>query len=145
MTTIQKREQLLNELCDNGNLEDYRFTLKVILNEIHDSGCRICCVYNTTRSNIEKHSNETSYMIRISLLGDKQPLSIIWTILHEFGHFKSGPPNKACLIEREIMAWDIAEQDLEKYPELVAKKTDFIIQRELGLQSYRNSEKLKPL
>jgi len=139
MNVPDRKTQLLNELCSNGHLEKHRKVLSKILNEIHDSNCKISCRYDKIGSNIEQHREEGYPHIRISLVAVEEPLNIIWAILHEFGHYKSGKPNGETKMEREIIAWDIAENSLKQYLELLVDFDSFQRHKDYCLSSYIKS------
>jgi len=68
----------------------------------------------------------------------KEPLHWIWTILHEFGHHLSGKPTReeAVSVPRERLAWVKAEEELQRYPDLLAHRADFYALRDHLIKDY---------
>ena len=127
-----KTDRTVAEFCAKGNLENYKEILKQIFEKIENKGCQI----STREDDISSRHwfIKEKCLIQISFLQSyNNPLDIIWTILHEFGHHLSGEPNKAdegnldILIEREKLAWDYAREELFSYPELNKSIKDFEI------------------
>jgi len=143
MKVPDKKTQLLNEICNTAGLNDYRDTVNEILNEIHSSNCNISCRYDKVGSNIEQYLNHENPRIRISMVSIKEPLHVIWAILHEFGHFKSGKPNGEEPIDREMLAWEIAEKDLKRYPDLLKEKDSFYRHKDYCIATYLRGEEFK--
>ncbi len=138
------KEQLIDELCANGHLEEYRETIRALLTEINDNGAYVSCKYNEAASNIDP-SFERPKHIRASMINVKTPLNIIWVILHEYGHYLDWPRNPEHLVvQREEKAWQIAEEVLIKHPQLTPNIAGFYMHREWCLDSYyRNYGKTK--
>jgi hypothetical protein len=131
------KEQLLNELCKNGRVEDHRETIRAMLAEINRNGARVACKYNETASNLDPSLDERPELIRVSLVGVKNRLDILWGILHEYGHYLDWPRKpEDSVITREETAWRIAEQQLQQYPQLVPEIAGFRQYRNWCLNSY---------
>ena len=77
--------------------------------------------------------------IRIGFKKAKEkPIHYIWDILHEFGHYLSGLPNRhERTFDRELQAWELGLEQLKKYPELFAQVEDFEKYRENCLATYK--------
>ncbi|WP_298152237.1 hypothetical protein [Flavobacterium sp.] len=138
-----KKEQKLREFCIEGNLGQYRNELEIIFNLIEAAGCRIS-------SRTDEHSSQHVFekdgcRIRISLQKKyENPLDIIWTILHEFGHHLSGKSSvpkftKEQKIEREILAWKIAEKYIIDQPRLFTEIRGFMEFKKKCLKSYTDN------
>jgi len=48
------KEQLIDEFCAKGRLEDFRQTIGEILSEIKKNGAIVSCKYNETTSNVDQ-------------------------------------------------------------------------------------------
>jgi len=128
-TEIQRNVQ---EFCKNGDLHDYREILLELFEEIHGEGCKISARYDDdTRSSHQYH--ETDCRIRISLRKNlySNPLSIIWIILHEFGHHfdplkKEDEKDIDLRIQSEEKAWDWAHNRMLESDVLCKEKSDFL-------------------
>lgn len=82
-----KRKQLIDEFCNKCDLEAYRDLVANLLDLIKQSDCDICC------SSISCVSSYSGGIIRIGVKTKrKSNLHFLWEILHEYGHFLSGPP-----------------------------------------------------
>ena len=136
----EKKQRKLDEFCSEGNLEHYREELRVIFDMIELGGCNIS-------SRTDEHSSQHSFskegcMIRVSLKSCyDDPLDIIWTILHEYGHHLSGMSAVGRLsrehkLDRERKAWDHAEKLLPQFPRLFQNKEAFNHYREQCLNTY---------
>jgi len=113
--TRNPKEQLVNALCANGHLEIYRETINDLLDEINAAGATVSC-NNVAALNIDPSEDRPSH-IRVSMIQVKIPLNIVWNILHEFGHYQDYPrAPEHSTIQREITAWELAEQLVIKYP-----------------------------
>src|SRR5438105_312416 len=140
---ISKRELLINEFCFKAKLSNFREFLTSIITEIENSDCKIGC------NDIERTSvlrpTENGYLIHIGLI-EKEPLHVLWDILHEFGHFQSGhKENHEIEYKREIEAWGFAHLKMMKYAELVPHENNFKLYKEDCVASYRKyfQEKFK--
>lgn len=131
-----KRERLIDEICDNAQLQDYRATLTQLVAMIEDDWCKVYADYSRKASSYNVTIDEAP-IIRISLLVVKEPINVIWRLLHEYGHHLSGPRYPAdTKIFREELAWKYAEPLLEKYPELLKRKVEFDQCRDHDLGTY---------
>lgn len=138
MTSLQftPKEQLVNELCANGNLEKFRETIKKMLTDIYQKGAKVSCKYNEAASNIDRSLDRPKH-IRVSMIQVKDPLNIIWNILHEYGHYLDWPRIvDHTVIQREENAWKKAEIEINKYPELIKEMESFKNHRDWCLQTY---------
>ena len=125
-----KEKKLVDEFCAKGSLHEYSEILYSIFERIKEAGCRISAREDSAISN---HDFETDKcQIRISLLKVyDDPLEIIWTILHEFGHHLSGRIDRAKLddpifrMAREQEAWDRARIEVLIYPVLADNISHF--------------------
>ena len=134
---LQKKSRLLNEICDVGMLEEYRNVVDVLLEMIIKKGCRISIRYDVEYSNIVDAVDHGSH-IRVSLKNVKDPLDIIWKLLHEYGHFLSGKTkSNTSILEREELAWRYADEIVKSFPELLAHKEAYNKCKELCLNTYR--------
>lgn len=139
----EPRNQLINEICKNGLLEEYRDTIRAILEEIFANGAKVSCKYNETASNIDR-DRVRPYHIRVSMIEVKHPLNIIWNILHEYGHYLDWPVKQEdSRIDREKTAWRYAEQMLPKYPKLLDGIAYFEHHKNWCLSTYYAAEKVR--
>lgn len=131
-----KIERLTDEICTVGNLEEYRNQTRSILDMITDSGCTVSTRYDVSYSNIEDYI-EGSNHIRVSMVNGDEPLTILWSLLHEFGHFLSGKKSADdSIVRREELAWRHADELLKKYPELLSKIDNYNAFKNKCLKSY---------
>ncbi|MEO8402992.1 MAG: hypothetical protein ABI480_00295 [Chitinophagaceae bacterium] len=143
MMLNSKEMQTLDEFCENGKLNDYRSLLTQIFERIIMGKCKIAAQYNCNKS---LHSFDlNSCIIRISLSKTyNNPIEIIWTLFHEFGHHKSGKIDKKLLdpvttLRREQEAWDLARQEILIYPELLATLSEFEKYKQKCLEGYEKA------
>lgn len=130
-------DRLIDELCHNGDLEDYRETIRDILSVITATGIKVSTRYDVSFSNIESPTDNIT-RIRVSLKNVKAPLNIIWQLLHEFGHFLSGKAKPGdTLLFREELAWQFADKLLGDFPALTAHKKEYEKHKLECLNSYR--------
>lgn len=135
--TPDRKEQLINELCKNGNLEDHRETIRAMLAEINSNGARVSCKYNVAASNLDPSLNERPTLIRVSMIDVKNRLDILWVMLHEYGHYLDWPRKpEDTIVTREETAWKIAERELQKYSHLIPEISSFKKYRDWCLMTY---------
>jgi hypothetical protein len=127
--------RLLDEICKNGTLEDYRTTLDNILTTIHQSGCKVSTKYNESTSSFERY-REVPARIRIRLAKIERPLDVIWELLHEYGHFLSQNKKALSKVEREELAWEHADRLLPEYPDLLKKLDEYTEHKTRCLSTY---------
>ncbi len=133
MQEVKKIDKLVNEICHKANVECYRATIKTILESIYGHGAVVSCTEHSSASSIYKNH------IRLSTVEIKVPVNIIWSLLHEFGHYLDGPRQPEHIqLDREINAWKIAETWVDKYPQLILKKSSFKEFRAWCMNSYYN-------
>ncbi|MCW3102443.1 MAG: hypothetical protein JWO09_883 [Bacteroidetes bacterium] len=130
-----KVARTIEEIIKIGRLQKYSQEVSLIINKIHDQGCFLSPHYISQQS---WFSYEDSVpRIRLSLV-NKEPLHVIWDILHEFGHFLSGKTEiQGPDYKREILAWEWAQKELILYPSLQSLMKDFEEYREGCLESYK--------
>ena len=134
---IDKIEKLNHEICSKGNLSQYENTVGKILSAIYDAKCTISCCDICEKSRIEHSMSKTHIRIGFKKAKEK-PIHYIWDILHEFGHYLSGLPNRhERTFDRELQAWELGLEQLKKYPELFAQVEDFEKYRENCLATYK--------
>lgn len=134
--------RLLDEFCDKGKLEPHRETLFQILSDIHENGCKVSARYDADYSNIDPNTVKPNH-IRISLSKVSKPLDVIWILLHEYGHYLSGPrKTQDTKIYREELAWQLADNELKKYVNLHSEMESYETCKNKCLQSYYNKFKL---
>jgi len=72
----------------------------------------------------------------------KDPMEIIWSAFHEWGHLSQPPQteeirlNPQLTYNRESEAWDIAEIKLKEFPHLVPELAKFYAHRDYCLSDY---------
>ncbi|TXI95277.1 MAG: hypothetical protein E6Q35_09950 [Chryseobacterium cucumeris] len=137
MNTIIKRIKLIDEFCKNGKLEPFRELMTKILDEIQDRGVQVSIRYDVDFSNFEDFASDENKRIRISLKNVKDPLEVIWVLLHEYGHFLSHTrQNNDSPIAREELAWEKAEEVIKNYSELNEFSISFESCKKRCLNSY---------
>lgn len=140
---INNKQQKLNEFCKVGYLEPYRNELSDIFDLIDSEDCNISSRTDEFSSQ-HIYDNETC-RIRISLQRRyDDPIEIVWTILHEFGHHCSGRAprvrlNKEQKVIREQLAWEYAEDMLCQFPKLLERKQEFISYMQKCLSTYQTN------
>lgn len=136
---MEKTSLLLQELIKFGKLEDYAAELQDIIERIRQDDCEISTIYNDKCSRLE-FSKIKSFKNRIRLsLADIRlhPLDLIWDLLHEFGHHQSGlKQDNDIELEREELAWKLAEIELAKYPRLAEEIESFNLRKASCLKTY---------
>lgn len=131
-----RRQQLLDEFCDRGQLEEYRQVLDQIFNTIYAVGVKISARYDVEFSNFEAYDNQDE-RIRISLKNVDIPLDVIWILFHEFGHFQSDKKKPTDTeIYREELAWGYADITFGQYPELSEKIDSYELCKKRCLNTY---------
>jgi len=74
----------------------------------------------------------------------KDPLDIIWSIFHEWGHLSQPPQSEEIRLDpqltynRESDAWDKAEKKLNEYPTLTPFIGKFYLYRNFCLNDYQS-------
>ncbi|MEO6729830.1 MAG: hypothetical protein ABIN01_01340 [Ferruginibacter sp.] len=141
-----RKEQKINEFCKEGNLEDFREVLALIIEEMEKSGCRIYARYNENRSSHEFFVKDCCMRICLKDIYN-EPVELIWTILHEFGHHLSGRVkfdeiDSSTKINREKIAWEKARPFVLKFPLLAEKIKKFDSYAEECLKGYINGLKI---
>jgi hypothetical protein len=127
------------ELCEKANLHKFNRTIKKIITEILDSGCKYGIVDIAYRTAIER-SSDSGRIIRLKIEKNEPPIWALWKLLHEFGHYQSGEKKLGDkTMYREMLAWKYAETNVKKYPTLIPFIEDFYKRREYCLESYRKS------
>ena len=133
------RPRILDEICARAKLESsYRSVLERIIIRIEEDGCSVM-----TRDDIKSSSYQPYIdrepIIRVSLKNVGEPLNVIWRLLHEYGHYLSGPLEPGNLpLQREELAWKQSDQLVQEYPELLLKIDDYERCKEHDLNTYRN-------
>lgn len=136
MVTLSKLQRNTQEFIREGKLHEYSDEVTAIIKKIDLEGCGISCHYLSEPSS-HSFGPEGCY-IRIAMMNKLQPMHVVWDLLHEYGHFLSGPPiTKGPELEREILAWAFAEKELELYPRLKLFSANFNAYREECLIGYR--------
>lgn len=132
------RPRLLEEICTLGKIDEtYHATLEAIILRIEKDGCQVMTRTDISSSTYEAYPNGLR-IARVSLKDVDDPMNIIWRLLHEYGHYKSGERNNSDrTIDREERAWKEAERLIADYPDLLARKDHFTQCREHDLGTYR--------
>lgn len=137
---ISKKEQTLNEFCKVGKLESFRDLLIQLFEIIEKSGCRISSRYEKLTSSHEFEIKGCCMRICLREIYS-DPIEIIWTILHEFGHHISGKPalsidSLLTKISREKIAWELGRPIAMQFPSLAIKIDSFDKYAEACIQTY---------
>jgi hypothetical protein len=139
------------EICVNGNVLDYQAEITLIVQAIIGEGCEICCNYVNDCSRLEQTLDDTRpNRIWISVRKVRAtPIHIVWDIMHEFGHHRSGRPEREEVedpvrrLRREEIAWDKALKQLEDFPTLKLGMADFLDYKDFCLFQYRKAAQNK--
>jgi hypothetical protein len=142
MFIVDKKRQLKDELIDKGKLTLFENTISAIVDKIYATpNCVLSCVDLDDVSLNEQSEEDGSHRshIRIGLKDRKgDPITVIWDILHEYGHHLTGMPKQGDLkLKREELAWEKAYEEFQNYPELQSHKESLNDYRELCLNNYR--------
>jgi hypothetical protein len=129
--------RLLDEICAKAKLESlFRPVLEKIIIRIEEGGCTVMTRYDISSSSYQPYREP---IIRVSLKNVGEPLNVIWRLLHEYGHYLSGPLKPGDLpLQREELAWKQADQLVQEYPELILRMEDYKRCKEHDLNTYRN-------
>jgi len=129
--------RLLEEFCREGNLHNYRFSLVKIFAAIDLNPCKISCQYISPASSITFLPEGP--IIRVAIKGRKNPLHIIWDLLHEYGHFVIGPNetnDKNKMAVNEYHAWKFVSKMMARLPELDRYKIEYEQYKQECLSTY---------
>ena len=131
-----KAIQLTREICYRTKSDNLFDIIHTIVSDIcqHRVGIVITDYYETTSIEFSK-SEFYDAIIRLKIKDDETTEQVLWNILHEYGHFLSGKPDKIS-ITREIEAWNKAYLVLLKYPQLVSLEQSFFGHQEICLGTY---------
>ncbi|QJB35918.1 hypothetical protein HF329_33255 [Chitinophaga oryzae] len=143
---VKQNPRTVDEVCKKGQLEEHRDTIKAIFTLINEKGCKIATRYERPTSSVD-WSAADGPIIRLNLLSNKEPIHIIWSLLHEYGHFLSGKPATARLdddqqMAREVLAWEHADQQLIEFPELCECRQAYHQYRAACLKTYEDKRKM---
>lgn len=139
---VQQNPRLLDEICANGKLEEFRDTIKEILDEIHQRGCKVSTQYVRPTSSFEWYTPHPP-MIRVKMHLNDQPLHIVWALLHEYGHFLSGKRQASDeKMGRENLAWKHADKLVSQFPQLSKHNASYSKYRKTCLKTYEEGLQL---
>lgn len=131
-----KTNQLVREiysLTGSNNLSDIFCS---VISAITDKNVSISISQLYERSSIQyNNTGKYSAIIRIKVEKNSQEKQVLWNILHEYGHFLSGPTNNPN-ITREIEAWNKAYCVLTNYGELISLEQSFFEYQVSCLRTY---------
>jgi hypothetical protein len=127
---------VIDEICERGNLDEYRDEVSSIVKTIESMGFGVAPRYDISSSSIIW---EPYKAIRPSL--KQEGLTIIWDTLHEFGHLLDGvSKGDIGTIVRENSAWERAREEAYKFPKLKDAIEDFEKRRKHCLETYNKTE-----
>ncbi len=117
--TIKELQAYVKSKPHNDKISD-------IVQEIEEEGCRVTNQLRWVESSHslpKKLPLKGNSLMRISLLRNHPDndirLRVVWTIFHEYGHYKSGLPDDPMPIDerdrREILAWKLGIKMARKY------------------------------
>jgi hypothetical protein len=141
-----KQDLKKKEFLTKTGLAEYSNTLFLIIDRILEDGCEISCDDRAKCSRCSQRTDDLNIADHIYIgfgRPREKPLHFAWEMLHEFGHHLSGKPRPVedGTLAREELAWDYAEKELTRYPDLAAQIDDFITYRKFCLDSYRNPKR----
>ncbi|HXT83171.1 MAG TPA: hypothetical protein VN704_02395 [Verrucomicrobiae bacterium] len=123
---VFETEKIVNEICDLGRLEEFRPEVIHLINEL----TKKCFDIKISNVPVKQHGSETSInwdnrQLKLNMNTESKGLDLFWDLLHEYGHFIDGIPEKEeeKSLKREVSAW------LNAYDKF----------NELGLQKHRES------
>jgi hypothetical protein len=118
-----KIENTVNNLCEIGELEDFKLVIFKGVLEAKRNGAKFRIITASGREvdNIEPNY-DTNGFINLSITKMNKGLSFLWTLFHEIGHACDPTELKKPSLEREQYAWnkakdllkDILSKDREK-------------------------------
>lgn len=127
-------------------LKEYENVLFELLKTFYDKESRIVIELTWDTSELEQTQyNKTSknYVLHVGIKNRVNPMEIIWSILHEYGHLQQNPPTLEeqtyCTEEkynRECGAWKIGEKKFYEFKELLGFKEGFLNYAEICGESY---------
>ena len=141
MTQPTKIERTINEFCANGYLENFKQVIVAIFKEINTENCQISARYDENKSSHIFSGEKCRIQITLQNVYE-EPIEVIWTILHEFGHHLSGKADKyrkhdfLYTIEREKLAWKLARFKAIAHPLLLKQIDSFDRYSEKCIESY---------
>jgi hypothetical protein len=140
-----KIDRTIDEFCNIGKLESFRTSVSQLFKHIEASGCTISSRQDEKRSSHE--FNNKKCIMRICLLDIyNEPIEIIWTILHEFGHHITGKPSEKQIdfsskLDRERIAWQEGRLIALNFPAFTERIYDFDKYANHCLQTYITATK----
>lgn len=131
-----KSYQLAREICHITKSEKLFDVIQKIIFDICQNKVGISPTKSQDATYIEYSISEQFNAIIKLRINENEPTEIvIWDILHEYGHFLSGKPDKTT-IKREIEAWNKAYVILKDYSELISLEDSFFTYQEFCLKTY---------
>jgi hypothetical protein len=128
----------VNKLCERFGLEQYRTSIEAIFENIHGHGILTDI---QDRKDSRKGDPFRREIIIIGVKDRSDPLHIIWSILHEFGHYldtsEVGDNFAEKQLYREKLAWDIGFEELKKYPDLYKHKQSYLERADYCIELYK--------
>jgi hypothetical protein len=139
-----KIERTIDEINKHINLPHYQSVVARVINRVFEEGCSVSTVDNILikRSSYERSPDGCRIRLNVRV---KQPVYILWALLHEFGHHldknqrSPKPPGSPITIEdqkTEIMAWKNADKEFKSNPESIDDYQSFIDFQKDCLKTY---------
>jgi hypothetical protein len=146
MHSIDKNiRNTIRQLIANG-IAPYEKSIAPIIRSIYEANCGIVCDEHISFSHLEQtpfNKTDNRPLLFIGLKDRKDPLDVVWSILHEYGHIQQGPPGLDEVLKtenaeqaREKDAWDRAQCMMEQDPALKIYARHFTDYRDALLSSY---------
>lgn len=110
-----KMERIVNELCEVGEITDFRKTVFKGVHEVmsHGKTIRIITASGDAVEDIEP-SHDSNGIINLPVNKMEKGADFLWTTFHEFGHACDPAPLTEKSLKREQFAWDKARDLLKE-------------------------------
>jgi len=135
----------MSQLIANG-LGPYEKSIAPVIRSIYEANCGIICDEHLPFSHLAQtpfNKAENRPLLFIGLKDRKDPLEVVWSLLHEYGHVQQGEPTLAEILKdgnakqaREKDAWNRAELIMAADPFLRQYAQHFSQYRDTLLGSY---------
>jgi hypothetical protein len=137
-------EDRIREVIGVGKLGDFTGEVDHVIRKIWARGFPVHVTqYAGEESMVVWIDDGTPKWVKLRIKPDNLGLSVLWDLLHEYGHILDGyagrpsqlPP--ALQWQREVSAWVNAEKEISAYPRLIGYMQGFYTHRDYCLNSYR--------
>jgi len=147
---IKKRNMLRELFASIPDLKSFEEVFDELFEEFYSKDAIIIIDLLINSSRLAQTPNNTisrNFELYVGIKERKNPLDILWSIFHEYGHLLQARPTDQELIEgtnakylREMDAWDLGEKKLLTFKNLKPYLDDFNIYRSKCQMSYKVEE-----